>query len=135
MSAPFTLEIVTPQRIVFTGDVESVTCPGAEGRFQVLHNHAPFLSALVVGELDVLRAGGEHLRFAIGGGVSQVLQNAMTVLADTAERSDEIDVSRAAAARSRAEQRLAARTSDVDLTRARAALFRAVNRLKTAGGA
>ena len=132
MSLPFSLEIITPGRIVFTGKVTSVTCPGTEGRFQVLYNHAAFLSTLDVGELTVQNEDGTVHQYAVSGGASQVLQNKMLVLADTAERSDEIDISRAREAQVRAEERLAHRETELDLDRARAALFRAVNRLKVA---
>jgi F-type H+-transporting ATPase subunit epsilon len=132
MSAVFSLQIVTPERVVFKGNVRSVTCPGSEGRFQVLHNHAAFLSTLAVGDLTLISEDGASHHYAIGGGVSQVLHNSMTLLADTAERADEIDVDRARAAQGRAEQRLATRETAIDIDRARAALFRAINRLKIA---
>lgn len=132
MSEAFKLEIVTPARVVFTGGVTSVSCPGTEGRFQVLRNHAAFLSTLLVGELDVTIEDGTKSRYAISGGISQVLHNTMMILADTAERSDEINVERARAAQERAEQRLTIREESVDVERARAALYRALNRLKIA---
>ncbi|MBL0173997.1 MAG: F0F1 ATP synthase subunit epsilon [Ignavibacteria bacterium] len=130
MSKAYDLKIITPDRVVFEGKVQSLTCPGTEGRFQVLYNHAPFLSSLEVGSMDVTLEDGVHVMYAIGGGTAQVFHNAVLVLADTAERSDEIDMARATAARSRAEQRLAAREHGIDIDRARIALMRAVNRLK-----
>ncbi len=128
----FELEIVTPQRKEFTGTVQSVSCPGAQGRFQVLHNHAPFLSTLTVGELKIIDGEGAEFRYAISGGVAQVFHNTMHVLADCAERSDKIDVARAERARLRAEERLQQHAEEIDEDRARAALLRAVNRLKIA---
>lgn len=130
MSTHFDLEIVTPERAVFSGRVESVTCPGVAGRFQVLARHAPFLSGLDTGLLTFVDDAGVEHRYAISGGVSQVSQNHMQVLAETAERSDEIDVQRAERARARAEERLHDRSADIDHERARAALLRAINRLK-----
>jgi F-type H+-transporting ATPase subunit epsilon len=130
MANLFELEIVTPQRKEFTGTVQSVSCPGTQGRFQVLHNHAPFLSTLTVGELKIVDANGAETHYAITGGVAQVFHNTMHVLADSAERSDQIDVARAERAQHRAEERLRQRTEEIDEDRARAALLRAVNRLK-----
>jgi F-type H+-transporting ATPase subunit epsilon len=132
MSAAFSLQIITPGRVVFNGNTTSVTCPGTEGRFQVLHNHAAFLSTLSVGDLTVIDEAGAPIHFAVSGGVAQVLHNAMMILADTAERADQIDISRARAAQERAERRLANREAALDLDRARAALLRALNRLKVA---
>jgi F-type H+-transporting ATPase subunit epsilon len=132
MDKHFTLDIITPARVVFSGSVASLFCPGQEGRFQILHNHAPMLSALTVGRLEFINPEGTRLAFAISGGVAQILTNKVLVLADTAERADEIDVRRAEAAKTRAEERLAGERRDIDAERARAALFRAVNRLKVA---
>ena len=126
----FDLEIVTPRKVIFSGKVESVTCPGAEGSFQVLCNHAPFLSSLAVGQITVVDESGSALRYAVSGGVSQVFHNSMRILADTAELAGEIDAGRAESAKKRAEERLAARAEGLDADRAHAALLRAVNRLK-----
>ncbi|MDX9758960.1 MAG: F0F1 ATP synthase subunit epsilon [Bacteroidota bacterium] len=134
MSNLFDLEIVTPRRTQYSGSVQSVSCPGAQGRFQVLHSHAPFLSTLTVGMVKVLTAEGGESRFAISGGIAQVFHNQMRVLADSAERADQIDVDRAERARRRAEERLAAHSAEVDEDRAQAALLRAINRLKIARG-
>jgi F-type H+-transporting ATPase subunit epsilon len=130
MANLFSLEIVTPERVEFNAAVQSVTCPGVQGRFQILHNHAPFLSSLGVGILKVIDEAGDTLVYAISGGVAQVYQNEMRVLADTAERSDRIDIERAQRARERAEQRLHERDEEIDHDRARLALMRAINRMK-----
>ncbi|MDT8322843.1 MAG: F0F1 ATP synthase subunit epsilon [Bacteroidota bacterium] len=132
MANLFDLEIVTPQRVEFTGQVASVNCPGAEGRFQVLHNHAPFLSSLDVGLMKVTGSDGKDVLYAVSGGIAQVFHNQMRVLADTAERSDHIDVQRARSAQQRAEQRLKAKEESTDVERARSALMRAINRLQVA---
>jgi F-type H+-transporting ATPase subunit epsilon len=129
----FHLEIVTPRRVVFKGEVESFSAPGVVGGFQVLHSHAPLLSALTVGEVRLRNTNGEEFRYATSGGFVEVRDNNVIVLADTAERTDEIDVSRAEAARDRAAQRLAEREKETDFERARLALHRALNRLKIAG--
>lgn len=134
MANLFELEIVTPQHKQFSGSVESVSCPGEQGRFQVLHNHAPFLSTLTVGMVKVVDSGGVDILYAVSGGIAQVFHNHMRILADSAERSDQIDVARAERAKLRAEERLAARSAEIDHDRAHAALLRAVNRLKIARG-
>jgi F-type H+-transporting ATPase subunit epsilon len=134
MANLFELEIVTPQHRQFSGSVESVSCPGEQGRFQVLHNHAPFLSTLTVGMVKVVESGGAEILYAVSGGIAQVFHNQMRILADSAERADLIDVARAERAKQRAEERLAARTAEVDQDRAHLALLRAINRLKIARG-
>jgi F-type H+-transporting ATPase subunit epsilon len=126
----YKLEIVTPKRIVYSGEVTSFTAPGALGGFQVLRSHAPLLSNLSVGEVKLVEVAGKELRFATSGGAVEVRENKVILLAETAERSDEIDVERARAARDRARKQLAKKSSEVDVDRARLALFRALNRLK-----
>ena len=134
MANLFELEIVTPQRKPFSGSVVSVSCPGEQGRFQVLHNHAPFLSTLAVGMVKVVDADGRETQFAVSGGLAQVFRNQMRLLADTAERADSIDIDRAERARQRAEERLRQHGEEIDEDRARASLLRAINRLKIARG-
>ena len=130
MANHFKLEIVTPQGLKFDGDVESVTCPGKQGRFQVLHNHAPFLSSLEIGLMKVVDAAGKEHTFAVSGGISQMFHNFMRIIADTAERAENINIERARSARERAEERLKSRDESIDHERARIALMRAVNRIK-----
>lgn len=132
MANLFDLEIVTPQRITFTGQVSSVNCPGTQGRFQVLHNHAPFLSSLDIGFMKIVDADGKEQIFAISGGIAQVFHNQMRVLADSAERSDQINVERARQAQQRAEERIRAKEESTDMERAHSALLRAINRLQVA---
>ncbi len=129
----FDLEIVTPKRVVYDASVESFSAPGVVGGFQVLHSHAPLLSILKVGEVKVLDAGGALTRYATSGGFVEVRNNKVVMLAETAERSDEIDVERAKASASRARKRLAERAGGVDIERARVSLLRAINRLKVGG--
>jgi len=132
MANLFDLEIVTPKRVEFTGRVESVNCPGEQGRFQVLHNHAPFLSSLAVGFMKVTDGEGKDAIYAVSGGIAQVFHNQMRILADSAERAENIDVERARAAQERAEQRLKSKEESTDTDRARSALMRAINRLHVA---
>jgi F-type H+-transporting ATPase subunit epsilon len=128
----FTLQIITPRRTVFNGDVTSFSAPGVEGGFEVLFNHAPLLAAIGVGEIRCTPAGGTELRFATSGGVVDVLENKAVVLAETAEPAGEIDAARAAAAKERASRELASHPPAEDVEEARRALDRAVNRIKTA---
>ncbi len=128
----FTLEIVTPQRSVFTGVVRSFTVPGTMGGFEVLYNHAPLLATIGVGAMKLVTADDSDAIYATSGGFVEVSQNRVVYLADSAERKDEIDIDRAEAAKSRASDRLTEREEGIDLARARAALARALNRLSVA---
>lgn len=128
----FKLEIVTPKKIVFSGDVVSFSAPGVVGGFQVLKSHAPLLSTTAIGEVKLVDNSGHESRYATSGGFVEVHENKVMMLAETAERSDEIDVARAEASRDRARKRLAEKVREIDLDRARLALFRAMNRLKVA---
>lgn len=98
---PLHLEIVTSERTVFSGDADMVTVPGAGGVMGVLPHHAPVLSTLRAGELRV-KVGQETHEFAISGGFVDIHDNSVIILADSAERADEIDEARAEAAMSRA---------------------------------
>jgi F-type H+-transporting ATPase subunit epsilon len=129
---PLKLDIVTIERRVFSGDVDMVIAPGVEGEFGILPSHAPLISALQEGELRV-KSGAETQIFAIGGGYLEVLENTVTVLADTAENAAEIDIARAEAARERAEQLLKHGPTDaVDRSLIEGALRRSKVRLKVA---
>jgi len=130
---PFKLEIITPRSIVYQADATSVSAPGVKGGFQVLYNHAPFLSALETGVIKVKDATGNDASYATSGGFVEVKDNKVVVLVESAELPGEIDVERAVAARDRAIQRLKSKSPDVDVERARAALIRALNRLRLAG--
>lgn len=128
----YRLEIVTPRRTVYASEVVSFSAPGVVGGFQVLFNHAALLSSLQTGEVKLVEPDGAEWRYATSGGFVEVRNNTVVLLAETAERADEIDVGRARAARDRAHQRLSQRAQDLDIARARAALARAMNRLKVA---
>jgi F-type H+-transporting ATPase subunit epsilon len=123
------LEIITPAKIIFKGNIESVTIPGVEGSFQVLKNHAPLISVFEIGLVKIKIDQNTTKYYATGGGTIEVLNNNVLVLADSLEAVEEIDIERARRARDRAEERLANKTDDTNLERARAALARAINRL------
>ncbi|HUN66871.1 MAG TPA: F0F1 ATP synthase subunit epsilon [Bacteroidota bacterium] len=129
----FKLEIITPRRVIFSGDVVSFSAPGVLGGFQVLYNHAPLLAAIGIGEAKLKDVAGAEFLYATSGGFVDVLRNHVTFLAETAERSDEIDIPRARAAKERANGRISGRNPDTDLDRARVALQRALNRIRIAG--
>lgn len=126
------LEIVTIERKVFDDEVSMVVAPGSEGVLGVLPRHTPLLTALSYGELQIKKEGQEDQFFAIGGGFMEVQPDHVVVLADSAERAEEIDVERAEAARRRAEDSLARAPEELELEQAEAALRRSVIRLKVA---
>src|SRR5213083_1330145 len=101
------LEIVTPERQVFSDQVDSVVCPGVEGELGVLPHHAPLLTTLGFGELKI-RRGGEEEYFAIAGGFLQVRPDKVVVMAETADLASEIDLEKAQEARREAERALEA---------------------------
>ena len=127
----FSLEVVTPERVAYSGQVASLQAPGSEGGFGVLAGHIPLLTSLQIGRLRFVEEDGNEVQMAISGGFVEVGREQVAVLAETAERVEEIDVARAEAARQRAEERLArAREERVDVARAQAALARAINRIR-----
>ena len=125
------LEIVTAERALFSDDVDIVVAPGIDGELGILPNHVPLLTALSYGEL-MARKGAEEFSFAIGGGFLEVRPNKVVVLADVAERADEIDTERAEAARRRAEERIRLTPHEADLARAESSMRRAMVRLRVA---
>lgn len=125
------LEIVTPDKVVLEAVVDYVGIPGIDGQFGVLPGHIPLLSALAVGELYYRQASATHWVF-VGGGFVEVSDNKISVLADVAEVSENIDMARAEAALRRAEERLADKQAGLDEVRAYAALQRALVRIHTA---
>jgi F-type H+-transporting ATPase subunit epsilon len=136
MTAALTLEVATPTRLVVAEVVDEVVAPGSYGYFGVLPGHAPFLTTLGIGELTY-RKGREEFHLAVMGGFCEVRHDKVVVLADTAERPEEIDRARAERARERAERRLAGRSptgrpEEIDYARAAAALARALTRLQVA---
>lgn len=122
------LDIITVERIVFSDDVDIVVAPGIDGEMGILPNHAPLMTTLKSGEL-VARKTGQEYSLAISGGFLEVRPDRVIVLADSAERADEIDVSRAEAAKKRAQEQLAHSATPADTANAEAALRRAIARL------
>ena len=105
MAASYPLRIVTPEKILYSGDVTSLQAPGSEGSFGVLANHAPMVVALKTGALDFVE-DGDRRHLATSGGFVEVTGEGVSVLAETAEFSDSIDVGRADASRERSKERL-----------------------------
>lgn len=128
----FQLDIVTPSRTVYSGEVKSFTAPGVIGSFQVLFNHAPLLSSIGVGEVKLQDSTGTVKHFATSGGFVEVKGNKVILLAESAEPDDEIDIARAEKSKQRAEERLHSKGKEIDQDRAEAALLRSINRLKIA---
>ncbi|MEP0861540.1 MAG: F0F1 ATP synthase subunit epsilon [Ignavibacterium sp.] len=123
------LEIISPAKQIFSGQIKSITVPGTKGRFQVLKNHAPIISTFEIGMIKV-ELNDKPKYFATAGGTIEVLDNKVLVLADSIESSDEIDLERAMKAKERAEKRLSEKSHEIDVERAQAALARALNRIK-----
>ena len=131
LNRSFHLEIRTPEKLIYEGDVTSVRAPGVEGNFEILAGHIPFLTALEIGELRVRESDTPQL-LATSGGVFEVLRTGVTVLVEAAEWASEIDVERAEMARQRAQDVLTANLPDLNRPRAEGALARAQNRLRVA---
>lgn len=131
MSSVFKLEIVTPEKSVFQGEVESLVVPAYEGYLGVMAHHSPLLSQLIPGEITI-RTGTEILHFSSSGGFIEVSGNKAMVLADAVEKMDEIDVERAKRAKERAWEELK-RPKSGDTESARFDLKRAENRIRLAG--
>ncbi len=129
---PIQLEIVTPEKLAYQDEVDSVQLPGSEGELGVLPHHAPLVSTLGAGELR-LRKGGTEESFAIVGGFLQVLPDRVVVMAETADMASEIDLEKAQEARRQAEQALeSGYVEGADLSAARAALQAALIRIRVA---
>ena len=124
------LEIVTPYGLVFSDDVDEFTATGSEGEFGVLPGHASFLTALKVGMLTY-KKGAEAGFFFVSGGYAEVGPDKATILADSAERAEDIDIERATAAMKRAEERLK-QAEKIDFARATAAIERSTIRVQVA---
>jgi len=127
----FYIDIVTLSITVFSGEANRFFAPSVDGYFEILKNHAPFLSILKTGKIVITQNGAKKY-FAISAGFVEVFNNRVTVLAETAESSEEIDVERSQASKERALRRLADKTPSIDIERAAASLLRAVTRLSVA---
>ncbi len=129
---PIKLEVVTAERLVLSDQVDMVIAPGSEGELGILSHHTPLMTMLKPGELRY-KKGNEEASLAVTGGFLEVRPDHVIVLADAAERADEIDATRAEAARKRAQERLTHLGPEVDRSRAEAALRRAIARLDVVG--
>ena len=128
--AKLTVEIVTGERLVFTETgVDMVIAPGSDGTLGILPHHAPLITTLAQGELRV-KKGDTEQSLVVFGGFMEVTPSKVIVLADSAQRAEEIDVARAEAARRRAEETIAARAGELDLAKAELSLRRAAIRLQ-----
>ncbi|MCU7496404.1 MAG: F0F1 ATP synthase subunit epsilon [Ignavibacteria bacterium] len=123
------LEVVTPSKVAYAGNIKSVTIPGTMGSFQVLYNHAPLISSIEIGPVKIVEENGSVRFFAISGGTVEVKDNKILVLAESIEEAPEIDVERAKKAVERAKERLKEGSLNFDVDRAQASLSRAMNRI------
>ena len=126
----FPLMVVTPSRVVYEGDVQSLQAPGVVGAFEILIGHIPMLTALRTGIMTIRDESGQNM-YAVSGGFVEVLRHQVTVLAETVERAEDIDFNRAREAEARARQRLESK-ENIDIVRAQASLARALNRIRAA---
>jgi F-type H+-transporting ATPase subunit epsilon len=130
--APIRLDIVTAEQSVYSEEVDMIIAPGVQGQLGILPHHAPLMTMIEPGEL-IVKKGGEELYMAVSGGFLEVRPDRVIVLADSAERAEEIDIARAEEAKKRAEKRLEEKyVPEVDAARAEAALRRSLIRLKIA---
>jgi F-type H+-transporting ATPase subunit epsilon len=132
MPDTFQLEIVTPEKKVVDTAATEAQIPGKNGYLGILPGHAPLITELAVGEVK-FHAGAEEQRLAVAWGFAEVLPDKVTILAETAERPNEINVERAREAKQRAEQRLTSGDTSVDVERALNAIQKAETRLEVAG--
>lgn len=131
------LELITPERVTYKLEVKTLVVPTLDGFIAIWYNHAPLITALGTGIMwyrDNAGVKGGTNRFAINTGFMEVLDNSISVFAETIERGDEVDLERALAAKQRAEERLRIRSSDIDVERAQLSLARAIARIRAARG-
>ena len=133
MADKFFLEVVTPQKAIVSEEIKSISAPGSEGEFCALKGHTTFLTSLKIGGIRYEDAAGNERVLIANGGFAEVLPDKVTILAESAERREDINVGRAKEAQTRAERRLSDKAADTDIVRAQAALQRALFRIKVAG--
>lgn len=128
------VEIVTPSKIAFEGNVKSITIPGTKGTFQVLFNHAPLMSSFEIGFIKIENDSETKINYSTSGGTVEVLNNKVVVLAESFESKEDVDIKRAEEARNRAKKRIKKESGEkeINLDRAEFALKRSINRLKLA---
>ena len=129
--ATFRLEIVTPEKMIFSGEVSSLLAWGVEGQLGILPHHAPLMTMLQPGDL-VIKKDGEEDALTLSGGFLEVRPDKVVVLADACERAEEIDVARAEEAKKRAQEAMKTARTTVDAAAAEAALRRSLVRIKAA---
>ncbi len=132
MEATHQVVLLTPERTLLETEIASLVAPGSEGFLGILAHHAPLITGLKPGPVTLTLPGGRKEVYSVSGGFLEVSNNRTVILADAAERPEEIDLSRAEAARDRAKDRLERRTPELDAARAEAALARALNRVYVA---
>jgi len=133
MALKIRLELVTPERLLVSEEVDEIIAPGYEGEFGVLPDHTPYLAILSVGVLRY-RKGDEVQKIAVGGGFAEVTPDRVVILADVGEKAEEIDVDRARRARERAENAIRDLSlDDTSYFKMRGALQRAIARMEAAG--
>ncbi len=136
MGEEIQLIVVTPEKLLFDDRVENVIVKGSEGEMGIYYDHAPLATRLGIGILQAQSGKDYHTLAISGGGYLEVLPTQVTILADTGERPENIDVERAQRAKERAEERLskAETDPDIDFIRARAALQRSITRIRAVSG-
>lgn len=133
MASTIKLEVVTPERLLVSEDVDEIIAPGYEGEFGVLPEHTQYLAILAIGILRY-RKGSDVRKLAVGGGFAEVMPDRVVVMADVAEKAEEIDVERARRAHARADELLRTLSmDDATYEKAHAALQRAIVRMAAAG--
>ena len=132
MAENFQIEIVTPDKMVVRDVAEEAQIPAKNGYLGILPGHAPLITELAIGAIT-FRSSGTTTHIAVAWGFAEVLPDKVTILAESAERAEDIDVARAQEAKQRAEERLRGGQTDVDYARALSALKRAESRLEVAG--
>lgn len=128
MADTIKFEVVTPDQLILSEDVDYVGVPGVQGQFGVLSNHIPFLSALAIGSL-YYRKDGQVKYLFVSGGFAEVSPDSLTILAESAEKAEDIDLTRAQKAKERAEERVQREKDRIDFARAQVALRRAIERI------
>lgn len=126
------IEIVTPERVVYSGEATMVIARGVEGELGILPNHTPLVTPLKIAPVRIKQEGDKETIIAVSGGFMEVRGQTVTILAEAAEQSDSIDTARAELAKQRAENRLNEKIPDLDVQRAEYALQRAIVRLDVA---
>ena len=133
MASNFPLELVTPERLLFSEEISELRAPGIDGSFGILAHHAPLLTELATGLIKITLANGSEAYIATSGGFLEVSNNKVTILADSAQLSDEIDVEKAKAAADRARKLLELPDGSADAEILRKELEEALNQIKVAG--